>query len=173
MRAPTPASGSRALPADLELHFRIQQFLFLEARLMDGHCYDEWLALWEPDAHYWIPCNADEIDRTQHISLVNEDMVGLQDRIARLKSQANFAQQPRSRISHVVGNVEVEPGGPPGEATVRSTLNLTASRRGRLDVIAGRVRHHLRLFDGGPRIVSKKVTLINNDEVFGNLAFLV
>ena len=162
----SPAAGWRA-------YHEVQQFLFLEARLMDAHSYDEWLALWGPDAHYWIPCNADDVDRREHISLVNENLAGLQDRISRLKSPANFAQQPRSRIVHVIGNLELEPLDTPGEVVVHSTLSLSVSRRGRADAFAGRVRHHLRRTADGIKIVSKKVTLVNNDEVFGNLAFLV
>jgi 3-phenylpropionate/cinnamic acid dioxygenase small subunit len=34
----------------------IEEFLYLEARLMDEHRFDEWLSLWAlEDATYWIP----------------------------------------------------------------------------------------------------------------------
>ena len=173
MRDAVESGEGRPAAMDWETCHRIQQFLFLEARPMDGCRYDEWLALWDHDAHYWIPCNADDVDRSRHISLVNENRAGLEDRISRLRSPANVAQQPPSRTCHVIGNVELEPLDRPGEIAVHSTLSLTASRRGRMDVIAGRVRHHLRESDGGMKIVSKKVVLVNNDEVFGNLSFLV
>ena len=173
MRDSVESDAARPALTDREACHRIQQFLFLEARLMDGHCYDAWLSLWDHDAHYWIPCNADDVDRSRHISLVNENRAGLEDRVSRLKSPANYAQQPRSRIVHVIGNVEVAPHERPGEVVVHSTLSLTASRRGRMDFIAGRVRHHLRETSDGVKIVSKTVTLVNNDEVFGNLSFLV
>ena len=140
---------------------------------MDEHRYDDWLALWDHDAHYWIPCNEDEVDRARHISLVNEDLAGLQDRITRLKGSANYAQQPPSRTTHVIGNVEVEPASPSGEMIVHSTLSVTANRRGRTELIAGRVRHHLREGSAGTRISRKKVILVNNDDVFGNLSFLI
>ena len=158
---------------DIATHFRIQQFLFLEARLMDEHRYDEWLALWEDDAHYWVPCNADHVDRSRHISLVNEDLAGLQDRVIRLKSNSNYAQKPRSRIAHVVSNIEVEEADKPGEVLVHSALNITVSRKQRIDTVAGRVSHHLRSRPEGLRIHRKKVVLVNNDEVFGNLSFLI
>ena len=158
---------------DALAYLRIQQFIYHEARLMDERRYDDWLALWDDDAHYWIPCNEDYVDRRRHISLVNEDMAGLQDRITRLKGNANYAQQPPSRTTHVVGNVELEAAGPSGEIIVHSTISVSASRRGRTEITAGRVRHHLRERSGGTRISRKKVILINNDDVFGNLAFLI
>ncbi|HKR90282.1 MAG TPA: aromatic-ring-hydroxylating dioxygenase subunit beta [Phenylobacterium sp.] len=159
--------------ADLAAYHRLQQFLFHEARLMDEHRYDDWLALWDEDAHYWIPCNADDVDRSRHISLVNEDMAGLRMRIARLKSRTNYAQRPPTRTAHVIGNVELEGDGEARTVIVHSTVNITACRRGLLQTVSGRVRHKLRLDQGSPKITTKKITLINNDEVFGNLAFLI
>jgi len=150
----------------------VKDFLYREARLMDSHAYDEWLALWTDDAHYWVPANDDDYDPRTHISLVNENKTGLEDRITRLKGGAHYAQDPKSRLSRVVSNVEVEPG-QNGEIVVHSTFNLTASRRGRIDIFAGRVTHKLRPSGGGFRIASKRVLLVNNDEVINNLTFLI
>jgi hypothetical protein len=30
-------------------------FVYDEARMLDEGRYDEWLALWLPDGHYWMP----------------------------------------------------------------------------------------------------------------------
>jgi 3-phenylpropionate/cinnamic acid dioxygenase small subunit len=38
-------------------HRQIVDFIYREARLMDEHRYDEWLALWTDDAVYWVPSN--------------------------------------------------------------------------------------------------------------------
>ena len=150
-----------------------RQFLYREARLMDTHAYDEWLALWARNAHYWIPCNADETDVSRHVSLVNEDRAGLEDRIRRLTSGAHYAQDPKSRLSRVVSNVEVEPESASGELTVYSTFNLSAHRKGSTDIFAGRVTHRLVVEDDAVRIASKKVVLIDNDAKIMNLTFLV
>jgi 3-phenylpropionate/cinnamic acid dioxygenase small subunit len=154
-------------------HHRTEQFLYREARLMDTHAYDEWLALWADEAHYWIPCNGDDVDVMRHVSLVNEDRRGLEDRIHRLKSGAHYAQDPPSRLSRVVSNVELEPQASPGELIVHSTFNLTAHRRGRIDVVAGRVVHRLVDHDGTVRIAAKKVVLVDNDDLIMNLTYLV
>lgn len=157
------------MPVDRD---RVENFLYREARLMDRHVYDEWLALWTDDALYWVPCNEDDIDPERHVSIVYENKRGLEDRIARLKSGAAYAQDPKSRLSRVISNIEIEEGSN-GELVVHSTFNLTALRRRRMDTFAGRTTHTLRPDDDGFKIASKKVLLINNDEVINNLTFLV
>jgi 3-phenylpropionate/cinnamic acid dioxygenase small subunit len=151
---------------------KVETFLYREARLMDEHAYDEWLALWTDDALYWVPCNEDDIDPERHVSIVYENRARLEDRIARLKSGAAYAQDPKTRLSRVVSNVEIEDASDT-EAIVRSTFNVTALRRGRMDIFAGRVTHKLRPEGDSFKIAYKKVVLINNDIVIHNLSFLI
>ncbi len=150
---------------------RIERFLYREARLMDAHAYEEWLALWDETASYWIPCNDDDYDFQTRVSLVHENYEGLEDRIARLTSGAVYAQEPKSRLSRVVSNVEIAQAG--DDILVESTFNLTASRKSRIDIIAGRVWHKLRPVGDDFRILSKKVILVDNDEVINNITFLI
>jgi 3-phenylpropionate/cinnamic acid dioxygenase small subunit len=151
---------------------QVETFLYREARLMDEHAYDEWLALWTDDAMYWVPCNEDDFDPERHVSIVYENRSRLEDRITRLKSGAAYAQDPKSRLSRVVSNVEIESENG-DELTIHSTFNLTALRRGRMDTFAGRVLHKLRRQDESFKIAFKKVVLINNDQVIHNLTFLI
>jgi 3-phenylpropionate/cinnamic acid dioxygenase small subunit len=96
----------------------------------------------------------------------------LEDRIERLKSATAHSQDPRSRMSRVISNVEIDEGSD-GLLTVYSTFNLTELRRGHQNTYAGRNIHILRPENGSFRIVQKKVLLVNNDEVINNLTFLV
>jgi 3-phenylpropionate/cinnamic acid dioxygenase small subunit len=151
---------------------QVENFLYREARLMDEHAYDEWLALWADDGLYWIPSNADDIDPQRHVSIVYENKTRMEDRIRRLKSGAAYAQDPKSRLSRVISNVEITEGDN-GDVTVQSVFNLTALRRSRMDTFAGRTAHTLRPDGNSYKIAFKKVVLINNDEVINNLTFLV
>jgi 3-phenylpropionate/cinnamic acid dioxygenase small subunit len=151
---------------------QVENFLYREARLMDSHAYDEWLALWTNDALYWVPSNEDEIDPERHVSIVYEDKAGLEDRVIRLKSGAAYAQDPKSRLSRVVSNVEIEELDD-HELRVSATFNLTALRRHRMDIFAGRSIYKLRHDGDSFKIAYKKVLLINNDEVIHNLTFLI
>ena len=151
---------------------QIENFLYREARLMDSHAYDEWLALWADDGLYWIPSNDDDIDPERHVSIVYENKTRLDDRIARLKSGAAYAQDPKSRLSRVISNVEIEEG-ENSEVVVYCTFNLTALRRSKMDTFSGRVLYRLRPQDESFKIAYKKVLLVNNDEVINNMTFLV
>ena len=42
----------------------VESFLYREARLMDAHRYDEWLALWDDDATYWVESRHSEGGRS-------------------------------------------------------------------------------------------------------------
>ena len=151
---------------------QVETFLYLEARHMDEHAYDDWLALWADDALYWVPANRDDIDPEREVSIVYADRPRLEDRIARLKSGAAYAQDPPSRMRRIVSNVEVEEEAD-GEIIVHANFLLTELRRHRQTTFAGRTIHKLRPEQGSFKIVSKKVELLNNDEVIDNLSFLI
>lgn len=148
------------------------QFLFHEARLMDAHAYRAWLELWAAQAHYWVPCNDDDYDPASHISIVNENRTGLENRVTRLLSGAHYAQEPKSRLSRVVSNIELGEVSK-DELTIYATFNLTAFRKGVTDVIAGRTAHRLVREKGQVRMAAKKVILVDNDGVMKNLTYLI
>src|SRR2546428_13930155 len=77
---------------------QIENFLYREARLMDEHAYDEWLALWTDDALYWVPCNRDDSDPMREVSIIYDNRARLEERIIRLKSGAIYAQEPKWRL---------------------------------------------------------------------------
>ena len=151
---------------------QIENFLYREARLMDENAYDEWLALWDDDALYWVPANDDDIDPQRHVSIVYENKTRLEDRIMRLKSGAAYAQDPKSRLRRVIANIEIEDG-ENGTVTVYSNFNLTELRRSQQRTFAGRTQHKLRPDGASFKIAYKKVLLVNNDEVINNLTFLL
>jgi 3-phenylpropionate/cinnamic acid dioxygenase small subunit len=150
----------------------IQQFLFLEARLMDEHRYDDWLALWTVEAHYWIPCRDDDRGIEHSIALVNEDRYGIEDRIKRLKSGAHYAQDPKSQLARVVSNVEIIKQDADA-IIVGSAFNLTACRKGSIDIVAGRTTHTLKLAHEAIRMSEKKIMLANHQGVMSNLTYLI
>ena len=134
---------------------QIEDFIYREARLMDEHRYDEWLALWTDDAVYWVPSNNDELDPMQSVSIIYDDRGRISDRIDRLKSGMAYAQKPPSRMRRVVSNLEVEEGGN-DEVTVYSNFVLTEIRRGIRNIWSGRTVHRLRMENGDLKMGFKK-----------------
>ncbi len=151
---------------------RVENFLYREARLMDDHAYDEWLALWADDGLYWVPCNVDDPDPELQVSAIYDNRHRLEDRIARLRDGPLYAQDPKSRMRRVISNIEIEEGAD-GEIVTHSNFVLAELRHGQQDIFAGRAIHKLRRDGDSFKIASKKVLLVNNDEPIDNLTFLL
>ena len=77
-------------------------FIYAEARMLDEGRYDEWLDLWLPDGHYWMPLDWKQEDPLHVTSLLYEDMFMLKLRVERLNGARTFSQKPKSRCHHVI-----------------------------------------------------------------------
>ena len=75
----------------------------LEAELLDGRRFDEWLALLTEDFWYWIPLTPDQPGPLSGPSHVWESRDALTARILRLQDPNNLPQQPPSRVSRILG----------------------------------------------------------------------
>lgn len=150
----------------------VERLLFHEARLMDDHRYDEWLALWALDAAtYWIPANADDVDPAQNVSVIYDRRGQLRNRIQRLK-ETLWLKERTPRLKRIVGNIVIEPADG-SEVTVNSNFILTELHRGVQTIWAGSTTHVLLAHAEGLRIKSKKVVLLNNNEPLPNMLFLI
>lgn len=150
-----------------------EDILYREARLLDEGRYRDWLLMLDAGALYWIPCNGEGVDPNREVSLVYDDLPKLRDRVERLGSGVAHAQSPPSKTRRLVSNVQIENPGAEDTATVWSGFILYELRRGKERVFAGRYEHRFCSVDGEWKIASKKVVLVNNDEVIDNLTFIV
>lgn len=97
------------------LTFEVQEFLYLEAGLLDERRYEDWLDLLTDDIHYWMPIRrtttAKEVDRefTQpgDMAFFDDDKKILAMRIQRMTAGRAWAEDPPSRTRHMVFNVRV------------------------------------------------------------------
>jgi benzoate/toluate 1,2-dioxygenase beta subunit len=151
----------------------IERFLYHEARLMDNHRYDDWLALWAQDGQvtYWVPCNGDDLDPAVNVSIIYDTRTLLRNRIIRLRETLWLREQP-PRLCRVVSNVEVEDE-TSAEVTASSNFILAQLHCHDQYLWAGTSIHKLVPDGGSFRIRWKKVVLINNDEPMPNLMFLI
>jgi len=161
-----------------ELREHVNAFLLHEADLVDQHRYDDWLGLWASDAIYWVPCNEDDYDPTQHVSIIYDDYGRLEERCIRLNSEAAHSQDPPSRLCRIIGNQQVSRGdagdaGDAGDVRVRANMILVEVRSGEKNVYAARLEYTLQPEDDSFKIKRKKVVLLDNDEPLGNLTFLL
>jgi 3-phenylpropionate/cinnamic acid dioxygenase small subunit len=137
-----------------------EDFLFHEARLLDETRYDEWLALFLPDAYYWVPCRPEQPDPLEELSLVYDDFPLMQARVAQIRHPQHYSNIPGVRASRHVSNVRVS------DHTVHSKLLMITAHGDSQSVFSATVTHELREVEGALRIVSKKVLLVNCDAGF-------
>ena len=151
----------------------VELFLFKEAQLADEHRYKEWFALWADELLYWAPCNSDDSAVGRKIALINDNRAELDERLYRLSTKHAHAQNPKSRLTRVVGNVVLEEWDPAKGGKVSSRFNLTEVRNNRQLTFAGRQTHILERRDDELRMREKHIYLANNDIAMPNLTFII
>ncbi len=150
----------------------LEQFLYREALLLDEKRWQEWLRLYTDDCFYWVPSVLGQQDPVNTISLYAEDRMRLEMRVLRVTHPRAFSQDFPTRMSHIVGNVMLDPedgkgddGGmaPKADLVVRSALHILEFRKEEQRLFGGTVRHWLRRDGGGWKIAMKRIDLINCD----------
>jgi 3-phenylpropionate/cinnamic acid dioxygenase small subunit len=128
------------------LQNEVERFFAAEAELLDERRFDEWLELLHEDLRYWMPIarnvRYDEPAReyTQEGSEANwfdEGKDILRKRVQQILGGDHWAEEPRSRTTHLVANVRVE-----------STDGDDVTTKSRFVVCSNRLEHDMELFVG-------------------------
>lgn len=147
-----------------------EAFLVHEARLLDEARFHDWLALFTPDAWYWVPSQPNQASPREMISLIYDDRKLLETRVRRLASPRIYSQEPRSRTTRIIANVTIEEQSDDAHAcVVRSKFQLLEYRRDTQTAFGGTAFHRLIATDAGIRIAWKRVDLVNCDAVLDGL----
>ncbi len=162
-------------PTTTELDLRtVEQFLYREARYADEHRYEDWEALWTPDALYWVPANDDDADRMTQMSIIHDNRNRIATRIKQYRTGRRHSQVPASRLRRVVSNVEILGTVPEtGDTEVGANFVLVESRERGNRLWAGRTTYRLRVVDGELALSYKKVALVDNARAIATLSFLI
>jgi biphenyl 2,3-dioxygenase beta subunit len=112
--------GSSANISNLELgemhrQYKVEKFYYEEAAMLDARNYDEWLTVFSPDVHYFMPIRrtmtSNELDqeftRPGDLALFDDDFNMLSARVRKLATGYSWAEDPPSRQRHIVSNVRV------------------------------------------------------------------
>lgn len=150
----------------------VEEFLIAEARLIDDDRLEVWAELFTSDAVYWVPSFRNQQSPVDTVSIFYDDRELMDVRIRKLRHPENYAQHPKSRTQHLIGNVtiEAEPHDPvwwgesgSGDIHVRSALVMVEYRDEEQRVFAADVRHRLRQTADGFAIAWKRVDLANSE----------
>jgi 3-phenylpropionate/cinnamic acid dioxygenase small subunit len=100
---------------DSDLRHRVEDFLYLEAELLDERRFREWLELFTDDIHYWMPVRYNPLDRPKELSeelsrpgesyYFNDNKETLRIRVERFYSKSAWAEMPPSRTRHLISNI--------------------------------------------------------------------
>jgi p-cumate 2,3-dioxygenase beta subunit len=165
----TETGDGRTRITDAQRLTDVGQFLAVEAMLLDEWRLEEWLALFDPAAHYTIPTPEDlSDDPATTLHLVHDSMTTLAGRIGRLKSKHAHAESPRSRTRRQITNVLAWEG--PGEVFSRCVFGVTRVRGGAVDRYSGVYEHLLRPepgSDAGFAILRRRVLIDHSIEAAG------
>lgn len=151
---------------------RVEQFIYREARLQDEHRYADWEALWTDDAIYWVPANGDDIDPEQQMSIIYDNRSRIGVRVRQLLTGRRYTQEPRSRLRHLITNVEVVDCDASAIRAACNVMVFESNLRGET-IWAARTAYELRETDGTLKMAAKKVELVNNDKPLHTLSFLI
>jgi 3-phenylpropionate/cinnamic acid dioxygenase small subunit len=140
----------------LLLEAEIVRFFSAESELLDERRFDEWLDLLHDDLRYWMPIarnvrfDRPELEYTREHAEANwfdEGKDTLAKRVQQIQGGDHWAEEPRSRTTHLVANVRVaETNG--ADVTVKS----------RFIVCAHRLEHDVELF------VGKRVDVLRREQ---------
>ena len=157
-----------------------EDFLYLEARLIDEGRLRDWGDMFTEDGIYWLP--VEETDEPgKRVSLIYDDKLRREERIFRALQTQAPSQDPPSATQHLVCNVTVVDEG--SAARVFSSQVIYETRGGDADyrqlglgtqnVFAARCEHVLKPAGGYWKIALKKMLLLNRRRAIGNLTFIL
>ena len=145
----------------------LEQYLYQEARHLDDREWDAWLALYAPNAEFWMPSWDDDEtlveDPQREVSLIwYGHKGGLEDRVFRIRTERSSATSlPEPRTSHNISNVEITRQGG-GACELRFNWVTFSYRYKTTDTYFGTSYYTLDTSGAQPLITRKKVVLKND-----------
>ena len=169
----------------LLLKQEIEEFLYHEAELLDERRYEEWLALVAEDARYWMPMRRNvkvgeserEFTRADHdINWFDEGKETLERRVKQILTGIHWAEEPVSRITHMVSNVQVLEIRPslaePSEVATKCRFLIYRNRvETETDILVGKREDLLRRAGQSWQLARRKIILDQNVLMTKNLTF--
>src|ERR1700738_4074702 len=99
----------------LALAREVEDLLYAEADLLDARQYEAWLDLLTDDIHYWMPIRKNvpwrdqsgDVSAADEVGWFDDDKSTLSKRVKHLMTGIHWAEEPLSRVSHVISNVRM------------------------------------------------------------------
>lgn len=181
------AAGNRSI-ARTDHYYRlkadIEDFYYCEADLLDTRRFRDWLELLTDDISYFMPIRRnvkfgqhearENTKRGEGISWFDEDKWTLTKRVDQILTGVHYAEEPLSRITHMVSNVQITAVRPdldaPQEVDVASRILVYQNRvEYETYTLVGRRNDTLRKVGGDWKICRREIILEQNILLAKNL----
>lgn len=181
-----PAGNSSIARTDryYRLKADVEDFYYREADLLDNRRFREWLDLLADDISYFMPIRRnvkfgqhetrENTRRGEGISWFDEDKWTLGKRVDQILTGVHYAEEPLSRVTHMVSNVQIAEVRPdleqPREVDVTSRILVYQNRvEYETYTLVGRRNDTLRVTDAGFKVCRREIILEQNVLLAKNL----
>ena len=177
-------AGIERSAAYYRLKADVEDFYYYEADLLDERRFRDWLELLADDITYFMPIRRnvkfgqhaarENTKRGEGISWFDEDKWTLTKRVEQILTGVHYAEEPLSRITHMVSNLQIKGARPEigdaGELDVASRFLVYQNRvEYETYTFVGRRHDTLRLTDEGWKIARREILLEQNILLAKNL----
>ena len=161
----------------------VSDFLYREADLLDERRYEEWLGLLADDYQYAVPLRMnvmyDDVAAREdtragsEICWFDEGKATAELRVAQLATGKHWAEEPVSRVAHLVTNIRLESAELP-EVDLSCRFVVYRNRvADETDFLVGRRKDRLRKTADGWRVVRRELLLDQSVLLAKNLSIFV
>jgi len=139
---------------------QVEDFMFLEAEMLDEWRLKEWLSLFTADGAYYVPATDVPPNASPDTSLfyVADDRFRLEQRVERLLKRTAHAEYPRSKTRHLVSNVRIR-ARKEDELDVGAAVLTFRTKMGLTETYIGSYRYRIVVEDGRLLIREKRCIL--------------
>ncbi len=163
---------------NLELIKTIEQTLYREARLLDQERYKEWVGMLTEDIHYHMPGietryrrdKTEQVHDLSRMAFYNDNLEDLKKRLRRLESGTAWSEDPATRYTHMITNIEVVPTEKEDEVLVYSNFLAYRNRNEKdQDTLIGNREDIWRKTAEGYKLTKRMIILKQNVLLSKNL----
>jgi ethylbenzene dioxygenase beta subunit len=163
---------------NLELIKTVEHALYREARLLDQERYHEWVAMLTDDVHYHMPGietryrrdKTDQVHDLTRMAYYNDNLEDLKKRLRRLETGTAWSEDPATRYTHLITNIEVIPTEKEDEVLVYSNFLAYRNRNEKdQDTLIGNREDIWRKTSEGYKLAKRLIILKQNVLLSKNL----
>lgn len=163
---------------NLELIKTVEQALYREVRLLDQERYHEWVAMLTDDIHYYMPGietryrrdKTDQIHDLTRMAYYNDNLDDLKKRLRCLETGTAWSEDPATRYTHLITNIEVIPTEREDEVLVYSNFLAYRNRNEKdQDTLIGNREDIWRKTADGYKLAKRVIILKRNILLSKNL----